>query len=84
MKRATESDKSWRDLAACSGMDPALFYPERGEEVATAKAVCAVCPVQAECLAAGLYEKFGIWGGTSERERRKLRHTAATRLSIAS
>lgn len=65
-------------------MDPDLFYPERGEEVATAKAVCATCPVRAECLAAGLYEKYGIWGGTSERERRKLRRTATTRLSVAS
>jgi len=75
-------DGKWRRLAVCAGMDPALFYPERGEDVAQAKAICATCPVKAECLAYNLHEKHGIWGGTSERERRRLRRLK--RLSMAS
>jgi len=63
------------NLAACRGLDPHLFFPDRGASVAEAKAVCASCPVRAECLEFALInvEKFGIFGGTSERERRRLR-----------
>ena len=66
---------SWREQAACRGLDPDLFFPGRGELAEPAKQVCAVCPVSAECLDAandGL-EKFGIWSGLSERQRRDLR-----------
>ena len=70
----------WQVDAACRGMmaDPEnkdLFYPERGSSTKEPKKICASCPVKKECLDYGLMkgEKFGIWGGTSERERRKIR-----------
>jgi WhiB family redox-sensing transcriptional regulator len=67
----------WQDEAACRGMDPEMFYTERGESTRDPKATCAVCPVTAECLQFALdnREKFGVWGGLSERERRRLRRT---------
>ena len=72
-------------LAACRGVDAELFYPDRGVSTAEAKDVCKRCPVRAACLEFALVnvEKFGIWGGTSERERRRLRRErgiAETRL----
>lgn len=72
----------WQADAACRGLDPDLFFPGQGEATSEIKAVCASCPVQEECLlyALGLREQHGIWGGRSERERRKMRrrlHQAA-------
>lgn len=68
---------SWRADGACRGMDPALFYPDRGDldAVRRAKEVCRGCAVQEQCLAWALHacERIGIWGGTSEAERRALR-----------
>ncbi|MEM7323501.1 MAG: WhiB family transcriptional regulator [Actinomycetota bacterium] len=71
--------RRWYVDGACRGLDPDLFFPERGESTADAKAVCAGCVVRAECLewALATRERFGIWGGTSERERRRLRRSAA-------
>lgn len=68
-------DPPWMDRAACAVVDVELFSPGRGVPVAPAKKVCADCPVRPECLAYALDEgiKFGVWGGASERERRKLR-----------
>ena len=65
----------WWNDAACRGLDTNLFYPGRGESVDEAKAVCNVCTVRDECLADALEhgDKFGIWGGTSEHERRPIR-----------
>lgn len=65
----------WVALGACRGMDPDLFFPERGESLAPVKAICAQCPVAAECLDYALRtgQKHGVWGGTSERERRNIR-----------
>ena len=65
----------WADQANCLGVNPDLFFPERGQDTAAAKAVCAGCVVSAECLEYALDagEKFGVWGGKSERERRRLR-----------
>lgn len=70
----------WQDLANCLGADPELFFPERGESLASAKAVCAGCVVRLDCLeyALDMSEKFGVWGGLSERERRQLRRTRRT------
>lgn len=64
----------WSD-AACRGLDAELFYPGRGESTRPAKSVCRDCPVKAECLEFALvnHEGHGIWGGVSERERRRLR-----------
>ena len=68
-------DTSWMDVAECKGMDPELFHPNRGEDTAAAKAVCVKCLARVECLEYALTnnEKVGIWGGTSERERRAMR-----------
>ena len=65
---------TWRSKAACNGLDPQIFYPETDEEAAIAKTVCAGCPVQGACLeyALGRREKEGVWGGCTERERRRI------------
>jgi WhiB family transcriptional regulator, redox-sensing transcriptional regulator len=70
----------WKLDAACRGTDPDLFFPERGEATWPAKAICADCPVADDCLDAGMWEKFGIWGGLSERQRR--RHRAGQRRRV--
>lgn len=66
----------WQDQAACLGCDPELFFPERGGNTPTeARQVCAGCEVRTECLEFALAnnEHYGLWGGLSEKERRKLR-----------
>lgn len=72
-------DKSWQDLANCLGVDPDLFFPERGASTREAKEVCRGCVVRDDCLEYALAngEKFGIWGGMSERERRRIRRQRA-------
>ena len=74
-----EPDKSWQDQANCLGVDPDLFFPERGASTKEAKEVCRGCVVREECLEFALSngEKFGIWGGMSERERRRIRRQRA-------
>ncbi|HEY0450848.1 WhiB family transcriptional regulator [Actinophytocola sp.] len=69
----------WRDLAACRDSDPELFFPvsEVGpgaRQVADAKAVCARCPVRSQCLDYAIDNRLtdGIFGGTTEAERRQL------------
>lgn len=64
---------AWQTDAACRGMDPALWYPERGADTDPAKEICAHCPVRADCAEAGRPERFGIWGGLTERQRRRHR-----------
>ena len=63
--------QSWRMRAACRAADPALFFPELGESAGPAKQICADCLVKAECLAFAVAsgERFGVFGGLSERER---------------
>jgi WhiB family redox-sensing transcriptional regulator len=77
-------DDAWMDDAACRGVDPDLFFPVRFEASVDvqAKAVCAGCPVQAECLDYALDHgiKHGIWGGKSERQRRALRGSRGRRV----
>lgn len=65
----------WMQRAACRGVPTELFFTERGESTAPARDVCRDCEVRAECLAFALNtaEKFGTWGGVSERGRRRLR-----------
>ncbi len=67
--------KGWQDFANCLGVDPDLFFPERGASTREAKEVCRGCVVRGDCLEYALLngEKFGIWGGLSERERRRIR-----------
>jgi WhiB family transcriptional regulator, redox-sensing transcriptional regulator len=74
-----QEERSWQHEANCLGVDPDLFFPERGASTREAKEVCRGCVVRAECLEYALdnAEKFGIWGGMSERERRRLRRARA-------
>ena len=60
-------DKSWQDMANCLGVDPDLFFPERGASTREAKEVCKGCVVRDDCLEYALAngEKFGIWGVAS-------------------
>jgi WhiB family redox-sensing transcriptional regulator len=69
----------WMARSACRGNGTGAYFPGRGEPVARAKAVCAACEVQAECLAYALAdpELAGVWGGTSAQQRRALRRTAS-------
>ena len=66
--------RDWVADAACVDMDPAIFFPPRGESIAPAMMVCNVCSVRAECLEYALehHERQGIWGGMSERHRRRV------------
>jgi WhiB family redox-sensing transcriptional regulator len=70
----------WMLEGACRGHDPERFFPTRGTSTALAKAVCARCTVRGPCLEFALQDPStpGIWGGTSERGRRKLRCDATT------
>ena len=70
---------SWQDQAVCAQTDPEAFFPEKGGSTREAKRVCRSCPVRAECLEYALAndERFGIWGGLSERERRRLKARSA-------
>lgn len=70
---------SWQDQGNCLGVDPDLFFPERGASTREAKEVCRGCVVRKDCLEYALVggEKFGIWGGLSERERKLLRRRRA-------
>lgn len=74
-RRLFDPDQTWRAQANCLGVDPDLFFPERGASTREAKEVCRACPVREACLEYALAEgeKFGIWGGLSERERRRIR-----------
>ena len=69
---------SWQDRALCAQTDPEAFFPEKGGSTREAKRVCRSCEVRAECLDYALEhdERFGIWGGLSERERRRLKREA--------
>ncbi len=68
-----QADPTWRFRAACRGLPADVFIPERGANITRARAVCASCPVRAACLAYGLHKRLGVWGGTKERQRRRLR-----------
>ena len=63
----------WMRRAACHGKPTEMFFPPRGGDTSTPKAICAECPVRKECLAYGMNERQGIFGGLTERERRALR-----------
>jgi WhiB family redox-sensing transcriptional regulator len=65
---------TWRQRAACRGIDPDIFYPVTDEEAEEAKAICASCPVHQLCLEHALAhrERDGVWGGLTERERRRV------------
>jgi len=70
--------QSWQEQALCAETDPEAFFPEKGGSTREAKKICTGCEVKAQCLEYALAndERFGIWGGLSERERRRLRRRA--------
>ncbi|SDH82164.1 WhiB family transcriptional regulator [Agrococcus jejuensis] len=84
LRRTTpvESDEdgqlAWQVDALCAQTDPEAFFPEKGGSTRDAKRICEGCDVRAQCLDYALQndERFGIWGGLSERERRRLRRSA--------
>jgi WhiB family transcriptional regulator, redox-sensing transcriptional regulator len=69
---------AWQEQALCAQTDPEAFFPEKGGSTREAKRICVGCEVKAECLEYALAsdERFGIWGGLSERERRRLKRSA--------
>lgn len=73
-------DLRWQDRGRCAEVDGDLFFPEKGGSTRQAKQVCRSCEVRAECLEYALEhdERFGIWGGFSERERRRLKRQQAS------
>ena len=70
---------SWQEQALCAQTDPEAFFPEKGGSTREAKRICVGCEVKGDCLEYALMkdERFGIWGGLSERERRRLKRQAA-------
>jgi len=68
-------EQEWQDRALCAETDPEAFFPEKGGSTREAKRICSGCEVRAQCLEYALAhdERFGIWGGLSERERRRLK-----------
>ncbi|HOQ22329.1 WhiB family transcriptional regulator [Microbacterium paulum] len=77
---ATDADSAlaWQADALCAQTDPEAFFPEKGGSTRDAKRICTTCDVRDQCLEYALQndERFGIWGGLSERERRKLKRRA--------
>jgi WhiB family redox-sensing transcriptional regulator len=73
-----DEPEDWQERALCAETDPESFFPEKGGSTREAKRICSGCEVRAECLEYALAhdERFGIWGGLSERERRKLKRAA--------
>ena len=69
---------AWQADALCAQTDPEAFFPEKGGSTRDAKRICTTCDVRDQCLEYALQndERFGIWGGLSERERRKLKRAA--------
>jgi WhiB family redox-sensing transcriptional regulator len=69
---------AWQTDSLCAQTDPEAFFPEKGGSTRDAKKICSSCEVRNQCLEYALLndERFGIWGGLSERERRKLRKRA--------
>lgn len=75
-----EEQRDWMLEARCLDADPEAFFPEKGGSTREAKRICAACPVREECLQYALDndERFGIWGGLSERERRRAKRLSSS------
>lgn len=81
----TFADQDWMLLAECVDFPPGTFFPADGAGVEVAKKICAACVVKEDCLeyAISNKENHGVWGGTSERERRRiLKRRAMTHVNI--
>ncbi|MEI7543699.1 MAG: WhiB family transcriptional regulator [Mycobacteriaceae bacterium] len=72
---ASDDEDQWQERALCAQTDPEAFFPEKGGSTREAKRICLGCEVKDSCLEYALAndERFGIWGGLSERERRRLK-----------
>jgi WhiB family transcriptional regulator, redox-sensing transcriptional regulator len=72
------AELAWQEQSLCAQTDPEAFFPEKGGSTREAKRICVGCEVKSECLEYALAhdERFGIWGGLSERERRRLKRMA--------
>jgi WhiB family redox-sensing transcriptional regulator len=72
-------EQSWQERELCSQTDPEAFFPEKVGSTREAKKICVGCEVRGECLEYALEhdERFGIWGGLSERERRRVKRRAS-------
>ncbi|EST35235.1 transcription factor WhiB [Streptomyces roseochromogenus subsp. oscitans DS 12.976] len=75
----TPADDTWRAQALCAQTGPDFFFPEPGSSVREAKRICAMCELRPACLDYALAndERFGVWGGLSEKERLALRRTSS-------
>jgi WhiB family redox-sensing transcriptional regulator len=64
----------WQDKAACYGLDPDVFFPVSEEEAGPALAYCSACHIREMCLSWALKngERYGVWGGLTEQQRRRL------------
>lgn len=82
------TDTSWASKAACKKTGPTIFYPEHGapglqQTIRQAKAICALCEVQQQCLDYALRnEAMGIWGGKTDKERRQIRSRLNIQMNI--
>jgi WhiB family transcriptional regulator, redox-sensing transcriptional regulator len=80
--------EGWKMLGHCVGKDTNLFFPDAAYnrfEVKFAKDICAVCPVRAQCMDYALrHDEIGIWGGTTERERKKIKNRYIRRKALES
>lgn len=72
----SDQDLEWQKDAVCKGSDPAKFYPGVGQSIGPARKICNECPVEVECRDYALENlEYGVWGGTSERQRVKIRRS---------
>ena len=70
--------ETWMGDAQCAQTDPELFFPEKGGKPASAKRICETCPVKTDCLEYALeHQESGVWAGTTENDRRKIRRQRA-------
>jgi len=74
-----DDDRPWAAFAACRDVDDDLFFPSREEGGRTAVRICSGCPVREQCLAWALEMRigYGVWGGLTEGERRRLQRRSA-------
>ncbi|MFC5281340.1 WhiB family transcriptional regulator [Arcanobacterium canis] len=76
-------DLSWMEDALCAQTDPDIFYPEKGGSTAPATSICRNCPVQAQCLDYAVTNdiRHGIWGGTSDNDRKRMSRERKARVA---
>ena len=76
---ASEEEQPWSALAACRGFDPAIFFPGQDGNADPALRVCESCSVREECLEYAIQtrQRYGVWGGTTERQRRRILRRSA-------